>query len=145
VVDTNVLIAGLRRSGPAGAVLDAWVERRFQPCVSTALALEYEEVLVRKLGEARRESGLRALQALLARSEYVPVWFTYRPTSPDPADDLVVDCVVNSLYYLRTRHLNSTCMQGQTKIWSYLLSPFVAFPEFRHVHHPQKQCCFVVW
>lgn len=105
MVDTNVLIAGLRRSGPAGAVLDAWVERRFQPCVSTALALEYEEVLVRKLGEARRESGLRALQALLARSEYVPVWFTYRPTSPDPADDLVVDCVVNSRAILVTDNL----------------------------------------
>jgi putative PIN family toxin of toxin-antitoxin system len=105
VVDTNVLIAGLRRSGPAGAILDAWVERRFQPCVSTALALEYEEVLVRKLGEARRESGLRALQALLARSEYVPVWFTYRPTSPDPADDLVVDCVVNSRAILVTDNL----------------------------------------
>lgn len=73
--------------------MDAWVERRFRPCVSTALALEYEEVLVRKLGEARRESGLRALQALLVRSEYVPVRFTYRPTSPDPDDDLVVDCV----------------------------------------------------
>ena len=100
-----MLIAGLRRSGPAGAVLDAWVERRFQPCVSTALALEYEEVLVRKLGEARRESGLRALQALLARSEYVPVWFTYRPTSPDPADDLVVDCVVNSRAILVTDNL----------------------------------------
>jgi predicted nucleic acid-binding protein len=105
VVDTIVLIAGLRRSGPAGAVLDAWVERRFQPCVSTALALEYEEVLVWKLGEARRESGLRALQALLARSEYVPVWFTDRPTSPDPADDLVVDCVVNSRAILVTDNL----------------------------------------
>ncbi len=26
VVDTNVLIAGLRGRGPAGAVIDAWVE-----------------------------------------------------------------------------------------------------------------------
>lgn len=102
VVDTNVLVSGLSRTGPAGAVIDAWVERRFRPCVSTALALEYEELLVRKLGEHRRETELMALQALLARSEYVPVRFTYRPASPDPKDDLVVDCVLNSQALLVT-------------------------------------------
>lgn len=52
--------------------------------------------MVRKLGPRRREAVPRTLQALLARSEYVPVRFTYRPASPDPGDDLVVDCVVNS-------------------------------------------------
>lgn len=102
MVDTNVLVSGLSRTGPAGAVINAWVERRFRPCVSTALALEYEDVLVRKLGEARRETELKALQALLARSEYVPVRFTYRPASPDPGDDLVVDCVLNSQAVLVT-------------------------------------------
>lgn len=96
MVDTNVLIAGLSRRGPAGAVMDAWVTRRFQPCVSTALALEYEDVMLRKLGADRRQAVPMALQALLSRSEYVPVRFTYRPASPDPGDDLVVDCVVNS-------------------------------------------------
>ncbi len=76
--------------------MDAWVTRRFQPCVSTALALEYEDVMLRKLGADRRQAVPMALQALLSRSEYVPVRFTYRPASPDPGDDLVVDCVVNS-------------------------------------------------
>ena len=105
MIDTNVLIAGLRRRGSAGAVVDAWVERRFRPCVSTALALEYEEVMLRKLGTRRRKAAPKALQALLARSEYVPVRFTYRPASPDPGDDLVVDCVVNSGAVLVTDNL----------------------------------------
>lgn len=105
MVDTNVLVAGLSRTGPAGAVIDAWVERRFRPCVSTALALEYEDVLGRKLGVARRETELKALQALLARSEYVPIRFTYRPSSPDPGDDLVVDCVLNSQAILVTENV----------------------------------------
>ena len=45
VIDTNVLFEGLTRTGAAASVVDAWVSRRFQPCISTALALEYQEVL----------------------------------------------------------------------------------------------------
>lgn len=133
-MDTNVLIAGLRRSGPAGEVLDAWVERRFRPCVSTALALEYEAVLVRKLGEARREGGLRALQALLVRSEYVPVRFTYRPTSPDPEDDLVVDCVVNSRAILVTDNLRH--FRGPSRELGFRLLPPGEFIELLKEENP---------
>ncbi len=47
VVDTNVLVEGLEKMGPCGQVIDLWVARQFVPCVSTALALEYEAVLTR--------------------------------------------------------------------------------------------------
>ena len=104
-MDTNVVVGGMSRRGSAGAVMDAWAARRFQPCVSTALALEYEELLIRKLGAERRATAARALQALLARSEYVPIRFTYRPASPDPGDDHVVDCVLNSRAMLVTENL----------------------------------------
>lgn len=105
MVDTNILISGLRRRGPEGAVVDAWANRQFRPCVSTALALEYESVLTRKLGPERRETGLKALQALLTRCEFVPIRFTYRPASPDAGDDLVVDCVLNSRAVLVTANM----------------------------------------
>ena len=42
VVDTNVLFEGLTSRGDAANVLDRWVARDFVPCVSTALALEYD-------------------------------------------------------------------------------------------------------
>lgn len=96
VIDTNVVFEGLTHLGPSAKVLDAWAERRFLPCVSTALALEYQAVLQSKLAPHRRETSSMALQALLARCEYVPIYFSYRPASPDPGDDLIVDCVVNS-------------------------------------------------
>lgn len=85
--------------------MDAWTERRFLPCVSTALTLEYEDVLVRKVGRERRESALQALQALLVRSEHVLIHFTYCPSSPDPSDDLVVDCVLNGHALLVTENV----------------------------------------
>jgi predicted nucleic acid-binding protein len=102
VIDTNVVFEGLTHLGPSAKVLDAWVERRFQPCVSTALALEYRAVLQGKLAPHRIETALMALQALLVRCEYVPIYFSYRPASQDPGDDLVVDCVVNSRALLVT-------------------------------------------
>ena len=104
-MDTNVLLEGVTRHGPAGEVVDGWVERRFLPCVSTALALEYEDVLGRKLGAAKQQRALEALQALLVRCEYVPIRFSYRPASQDPGDDLVVDCVLNSQSLLVTNNV----------------------------------------
>ena len=105
MIDTNVLFSGLSRKGAEGEVVDAWVARKFRPCVSTALALEYEEVLGRKLGTVKRKTALAALQALLSRCEFVSIRFTYRPASPDPGDDLVVDCILNSQSILVTSNV----------------------------------------
>jgi predicted nucleic acid-binding protein len=105
VVDTNVVFEGLTRLGPSAAVMDVWADRRFRPCVSTALALEYQDVLARKLRPSRGESALMALQALLVRGEYVPIYYTYRPASRDPGDDFIVDCVLNSRALLVTSNI----------------------------------------
>jgi putative PIN family toxin of toxin-antitoxin system len=105
VVDTNVLFEGLTRLGTDAEVIDAWVGRRFQPCVSTTLALEYQDVLSRKLRPARGETALMALQALLGRCEYVPIYYSYRPASRDPGDDFIVDCVLNSQAILVTNNI----------------------------------------
>lgn len=105
VIDTNVLFEGLTHRGPAAEVIDAWVARQFQPCVSTALVFEYQDVLARKLGPARAEEALLAIQALLDRCEHVLLYFSYRPASRDPGDDLVVDCVLNGGAVLVTENL----------------------------------------
>lgn len=105
VVDTNVLFEGLTHRSAAADVVDAWVARRFQPCVSTALALEYQDVLSRKLSPLRGQIVLPALQAVLTRCRFVPIRYTYRPASPDPGDDLVIDCVLNSQSLLVTHNV----------------------------------------
>ena len=104
VIDTNVLLEGITRKGDAGRVIDAWVGRRFVPCVSTALALEYEEVLLRRFPEPRHQAVLAALQALLTRAEYTPIASRVRPLSPDPDDDFVIECAYNSASNIVTRN-----------------------------------------
>jgi predicted nucleic acid-binding protein len=54
VVDTNVVFEGLTKQGGAsGLIVDAWLARLMVVCVSNALAYEYDDVLSRKLSEAR--------------------------------------------------------------------------------------------
>ncbi len=96
VIDTNVVLQGLTLRGDSGRIMEAWRDRRFVPCVSTALALEYEEVLLRSFPPARAHDVQAALQALLARAEYVPIRFRLRPASPDPDDDFALECAFNA-------------------------------------------------
>jgi len=54
VVDANVVFEGLTKQGGAsGLIVDAWLARLMVVCVSNALAYEYDDVLSRKLSEAR--------------------------------------------------------------------------------------------
>jgi putative PIN family toxin of toxin-antitoxin system len=98
VLDTNVVVAGLRsRHGASHRVLQ-WVGTgRFVHVVSVPLVFEYEDVL------RRRSTGLRLSRAdidavldyLCATGEHQPIHFLWRPLLPDPRDDLVLEVAVN--------------------------------------------------
>lgn len=134
VIDTNILFEGLTHLGPAADIVDAWVAGEFEPCVSTALALEYEDVLGRKLSPIRGESALKALQALLARARYTPIHFRHQPSSRDPGDDLIVDCVLNSGSVLVTSNVRDFRTPGRE--WGFVvLRP----PDFRRLLSEAKR------
>jgi predicted nucleic acid-binding protein len=105
VIDTNVLVEGLSRRGESGRVIEHWAASRFTPCVSTALALEYEEILCRKWPASRHGDVRAALQALLDRAEYIPIAFALRPASPDADDDFLLECAFNAHSSLVSRNL----------------------------------------
>jgi len=97
VVDTNVVFEGLTKQGGAsGLIVDAWLARLMVVCVSNALAYEYDDVLSRKLSEARWSKLQSVLGQLLSVTQYTNIYFSWRPTSPDPGDDLVIDCAMNA-------------------------------------------------
>jgi predicted nucleic acid-binding protein len=96
VLDTNVIFEGLtKRKGSCGLIIDAWLAGLIQVYVSDALAYEYADVLSRKLSQAKWEHAKTALSTLLHKAKFVPVYYSWRPTSPDPGDDLVIDCAMN--------------------------------------------------
>jgi putative PIN family toxin of toxin-antitoxin system len=98
VLDTNILFEGLtKRGGVCGLIIDAWQAKLFSVCISNALAYEYQEVLSRKLSEPRWQEIKPALDSLLdGQSEFVKIYLSWRPMSPDPGDDHVIDCAMNA-------------------------------------------------
>jgi predicted nucleic acid-binding protein len=95
VIDTNVLFEGLTKQGGAcGLVIDAWRVGLLQACVSNSLAYEYADVLARKLAAARWQQLQPVLNSLLAQVEDVTIYYTWRPISPDPGDEHVIDCAM---------------------------------------------------
>jgi putative PIN family toxin of toxin-antitoxin system len=100
VVDTSVIVAGLRSQlGASNRILTLVAERRLVPLVTTALFLEYEDVLNRP--EQRLATGMSVddvvgfLAALASAAEPVDVHFMWRPQLADPADEIVLEAAVN--------------------------------------------------
>jgi putative PIN family toxin of toxin-antitoxin system len=100
VLDTSVVVAGLRsRLGASNRLLTLVAEERLKPLLTTALFLEYEDVLCR--AEQRLATGMDEndvagfLAALASTAEPVEVHFLWRPQLADPADELVLEAAVN--------------------------------------------------
>jgi len=97
VIDTNVLFEGLTRQGGAtGLIVDAWLSGLLEVYVSNALAYEYIDVLSRKLSDSRWSKLQPVLGTLLKTAHFTPIYYSWRPISPDAGDDLVVDCAMNA-------------------------------------------------
>jgi putative PIN family toxin of toxin-antitoxin system len=102
VLDTNVLVAGLfSRQGASFWLLERVVDGRLPIAISVALALEYEDVLLRPAmlaqGWASAEQVSAVLDALLAQAALVqPISLRRRPALPDPGDDLVLECALEA-------------------------------------------------
>ena len=87
------------RSGASNAVLEYIARGKLSPLVSTALFLEYEEVLLRpenRLATGMSEGDVEGfLAALASAAEAVDVNFRWRPQLKDPKDELVLEAAVN--------------------------------------------------
>jgi putative PIN family toxin of toxin-antitoxin system len=100
VLDTSVVASAFRSSrGASFIILNLVAERRLVPLVSTALFLEYEDVLQRP--EQRAAHGLdmatvsKALRELAALCEPVEPHFSWRPQVSDPGDEMVLEAAIN--------------------------------------------------
>ena len=102
LLDTSVLRAGFVSSaGASRQVLRAALMGKITIVASSALMLEYEDVLLRpetlqKAGIGARDA-LSFLDGLCAVCLPVAVRVRWRPQSPDSGGDLVIDAAVNGL------------------------------------------------
>lgn len=99
VLDTNVIIAGLRSSrGSAFRLLTLVGTERFDIHLSIPLVLEYQEILLRESSNLYISSteveDFIAFHCLVATKHQI--FFLWRPYLPDPKDDMVLELAVTA-------------------------------------------------
>jgi putative PIN family toxin of toxin-antitoxin system len=98
VLDTNVIVSGLRsRRGASFRVLSLVGSGLFEHHMSVALAFEYEDAVKRPgSGIHLPESVVEdILDFLCASARQQEIHFFWRPTLPDPKDDMVLEAAVH--------------------------------------------------
>lgn len=113
VVDTNVFIGACLGSRSCIGVLKACLMGQAIPCMGTTLLAEYEAVMQRPELQA---SGLSSdereelLNIILARCQWIRIYYSWRPNLPDEADNHLVELAVaagaQAIVSRNTRDLN---------------------------------------
>lgn len=99
VIDTNVIVAGLRsKRGSAFRLLEFVGTEAFDIHLSVPLVLEYREVLSRELPNlyidaAAIEDFIEFHCSVATRHR---IFFLWRPYLPDPKDDMVLELAVKA-------------------------------------------------
>jgi len=99
VVDTNVLVAGLRsRRGASFRLLSEVGKGRFEMALSVPLVLEYEDALLRLRHSDVTRLNQGDVDALLdyfcSVAHLQQIFYLWRPILPDPKDDLLLELAV---------------------------------------------------
>jgi putative PIN family toxin of toxin-antitoxin system len=101
VFDTNVWVAALRsRRGASFVILQAMRRELLVGAVSTALFLEYADVLNRAANQQAFWADVvevdRVLTLLASRLKPTAIYFQWRPQLKDPKDEMVLECAINA-------------------------------------------------
>ena len=95
VIDTNVLLAGMRsRLGASFRLLSLVDSGRFDISISASLLLEYEDVLMRNVPLLSENEVNDVLDYLCEIANRQTIFFLWRPVLRDPNDDLVLEVAV---------------------------------------------------
>lgn len=98
VLDTCILFSALRSSrGASFRIVRSLPDKKFRPLVSTPVFFEYEEVLLRpNQFPLLTEGDIHDFLDFVATCcECCQINFLWRPTLPDPDDDLILELAVS--------------------------------------------------
>jgi putative PIN family toxin of toxin-antitoxin system len=122
IIDTNVLVAGLRsRDGASFKLLSLIDSGLFALCITVPLVFEYEDVIKREHLGIDASSAESVLDYLCAVASHHQVYFTWRPYLRDPKDDLVLEAAVSAdathIVTFNTRDFEGVEQFGIQALW----------------------------
>jgi putative PIN family toxin of toxin-antitoxin system len=98
VIDTNVLVSGLRSTAGASYLLLSLLEESvWTVCLSATMVFEYEEQLLNDRAESVLDTAAinEFLDIFCAQAEHVRLFYRWRPILTDPDDDIVLETAAN--------------------------------------------------
>ena len=124
VIDTSVLVAGLRsRAGASAALLREVSASRVQLVASPALFLEYEAVLKREAHGLPAEYVDGFLAELANCIQPAEIWFSWRPQLSDPGDEMVLEAAINGRAHAIVTHNRRDFETATGRFGIALMSP----------------------
>lgn len=126
VLDTNVLVSLLLKSGGVGAwLISLWAEGRYEVVISQDILAELLEILDRPHISPRIKPDRRL--ALLSRLRQRAVWTSglliVSPATPDPNDDMLV----------------STALEGEADYIVTWDKALLSFGQYQHIRFVTPQ------
>jgi len=121
VIDTNVIVAGLRsRRGSAFQLLTLIGTGQFDIHLSVPLVLEYTDVLLRELPNLylSREEVDDLIDFYCSVGTPHEIFFLWRPFLRDPKDDMVLELAVN-LQVAFDRFFAHDCLPFSLRLYEF--------------------------
>lgn len=96
VLDTNCLLASIKRDSIYYPIWRDFMDRKYILCVTDDILLEYEEIILRKTGSEHIAKNI--VSAILNRSNtlHVSVYYHFGLITADTDDNKFVDCAIKS-------------------------------------------------
>lgn len=139
ILDTNILVAGLRSpKGASSALLKLVLMGKIQPIASVPLFLEYEAVLLRPehllaahLTKADVLNFLDVFAGLVVPTE---IFYLWRPQLKDADDDMVLEAAVNGQADIIVTFNTTDFLTAVNKFNLKLMLPSLFLKELQNGH-----------
>lgn len=93
VLDTNVLLVSISSRSRFRPIFEAFLQEKYELCVSTDILLEYEEIIAEHMGERIAEYVLQLIENA-PNVKLITRYFKWELIKSDPDDNKFVDCAI---------------------------------------------------